>query len=196
MPLEIINQAIIKGRTILPRKRGVQYQGFCDPSEGTRKGADSMTFGISHTEEKNGVKTYILDVLLEFQPPFHPNEVIRTIAGYCKQYGIVTIQQDRHSIGWVSKDLEEHSIEVKICEKPKSQLYEYFSVLMNKNQVELPDNKRLKNQILGLQRFQRSGGTKIDHYKGGHDDIINTAAGAIVMAMEEGSGPGIKIWRL
>ena len=54
---------------------------------------------------------------------------------------------------------------------------------MNKDTVELLDIPKLRSQILGLHRFVRSGGmVKIDHIRG-HDDVVNAAAGAIVLAL-------------
>jgi hypothetical protein len=58
-------------------------------------------------------------------------------------------------------------------------------MMMNKDKVELLDIPRLRSQTMGLQRFLKSGGqAKIDHYRGGHDDTINSAAGACLLALE------------
>jgi len=55
--------------------------------------------------------------------------------------------------------------------------------LLNARRVELLDNKRLITQLLGLERHTSPGGKdRIDHGRGSHDDLINAAAGALVMA--------------
>ena len=54
----------------------------------------------------------------------------------------------------------------------------------------VPDHPRLTAQLLGLERRTgRSGRDIIDHQPGGHDDLINAAAGALVRAMQSAAGP-------
>ena len=56
---------------------------------------------------------------------------------------------------------------------------------MNKDKIELPDLPRLISQTMGLQRFLKNGGqVKIDQYRGGHDNTINSAAEACLLALE------------
>ena len=46
---------------------------------------------------------------------------------------------------------------------------------------ELLDHPRLVSQLCGLERrTARSGKDSIDHAPGGHDDVANAAAGALV----------------
>jgi len=185
LPLEVIDRAIVKGRQSIPSQSGVNYVAFCDPSEGLRKGGDSMTFAVAHTEEDQEER-YIIDVLLEFVPPFEPKSVISDIAAVCEDYDIDRIVQDRHAIAWIASDFEEYGIIVETADKVKSDIYELFAVEMNRGVVELPDYDRLRNQLMGLQRFVRSGGAKIDHLRGGHDDCVNSCAGAMILAKERG----------
>jgi hypothetical protein len=182
LPLEVISAAIIPARVYLEYEPGIVYQAFCDPAEGLRKGRDSMTFAVAHPTEDRP-KKYILDVLLEFVPPFDPKEIIRQIVETCRQYQVTNVIQDRHAIGWIGADLKEHNIAVEVSDMNKSQIYEHFAVLMNKRQVELVDNPRLKTQMQGLMKFLKGGGAvSIDHLRSGHDDVVNSAAGAIVAA--------------
>jgi hypothetical protein len=197
LPLEIIDRAIVKGRMFNPPDSKVdEYFAFCDPSEGVHKGGDSMTFAIAHPEieEDTEKRVCFLDYLIEARPPFDNKEVIREIMMICKQYNVYEITQDRHAIGWIAADLEPHEIRVEPSDKTKSEIYEYFAVLMNKNEVELLDNPRLKSQLVGLQRILKSGGlVKIDHYRGGHDDCINAAAGVLVLCSSEERDSGQEV---
>lgn len=187
LPLQIIDRAIVDGRTELPPESKLSYMAFCDPSEGLSKGGDSMTFSVGHVHEKK----IIVDLLTEFRPPFDPEVVIKDIARSCKAYGISEITQDRHAIGWISKDLRTHNIDVEVAKNTKSELYGYFSVLMNKNLVEMPDFDRLKKQLIGLQRTLKGGkSVKIDHYRSGKDDCANAVAGVAVILAEESDDIG------
>jgi len=180
LPLQIIERAIIKNQTVIPAQPNFFYYGFCDSSEGLHHGRDSMTFAVAHKQRKK----VILDALLEWIPPFDPGLVIQEIAELSRQYRIRKITQDRHAIGWIANDFRPHGIEVEVSDKTKSQIYEYFAVAMNKNGVELLDDKRMKDQIVNLQRFLRPGGmVKIDHVSGGHDDLANAVAGACVLGV-------------
>ena len=184
LPTSIIDRAIVDGQTVVPPEDGNYYFGFCDSSEGLRKGGDSMTFAVAHAEQYDQEKILILDLVMEFQPPFSPEQVITDIGEVCKRYNIERIVQDRHSIAWIAADFWNcFEIQVTPSDKNKSQIYELLAVEMNKNTVELLDNQRLRSQIMGLHRFVRSGGmVKIDHIRG-HDDLINSAAGAIGLAL-------------
>lgn len=191
VPYELIEAAVVKGRTVLPPRAGVEYYGACDPSEGLRKGADSMTFAVSHREDERCV----LDCLLEFRAPFDPKAVLEGIAETCQEYKITTIVQDRHAIAWIGSDMRDrYGIEVEAAKWDKSRCYEFLAVLLNKKQVELLDLPRLRAELLGLQRFlQGGGGVKVDHLRAGHDDTINAAGLALVLASQEGSAGQVSV---
>ena len=59
------------------------------------------------------------------------------------------------------------------------------SPLINSGRVELLDHPRLVAQLCGLERRTAWGGRdSIDHGPGGHDDVANAVAGALVAAAE------------
>jgi len=184
LPEEIVARAIVPGRYSLPYDSANTYVAFVDSAELLNKSGDSMCLAISHiAKDRDGRTKYALDLLEEVRPPASPKSVIEMFAARCKEYHINKIIQDRVSLGWIASDFREYGIEVEACGKTKSQLYELFSVLMNKDEIELLDNERLRNQIAGLEKRQMSGGiSKIDHYPGGKDDCINVVAGVCLMA--------------
>ena len=176
---EIVTRAVVPGRLSLPYDAGNNYVAFCDSSELISKGGDSMCIGIAHHE--NG-KT-VVDCLDEVRPPADPKSAIERFTAICREYRITKIVQDRVSLGWIASDFLPNGIAVEACDKPKSALYEHFAVLAGKGIVELLDNERLRHQIMNLERRQLSGGvSKVDHVSGAHDDLINVAAGACVLA--------------
>ena len=62
--------------------------------------------------------------------------------------------------------------------------------LINSEAVDLLDSERLLYQLVMLERQASRGGKEsIDHPKGGHDDVANAVAGALVMAFKN---PGVK----
>jgi hypothetical protein len=54
---------------------------------------------------------------------------------------------------------------------------------INSRAIDLLDNSRLTAQLVSLERATHRGGGRdtIDHPRGSHDDLINAAAGSLVM---------------
>ncbi len=68
-----------------------------------------------------------------------------------------------------------------------SEIYRTFLALANSGRVELLDHVKMRTQLLMLERRTTpSGNDSITHPKGGHDDCINAAAGACVIAAHGG----------
>src|SRR5262249_57653109 len=59
--------------------------------------------------------------------------------------------------------------------------------VLNSNRAELLDHPRLITQITQLERHAGSGKDRIQHPPGGHDDVVNAVAGAIVTALNAAS---------
>ena len=54
--------------------------------------------------------------------------------------------------------------------------------MLNAGRCSLLDNQRLISQLCGLERRTARGGRdSIDHAPGGHDDIANAVAGALLL---------------
>ena len=53
--------------------------------------------------------------------------------------------------------------------------------LLNSGRVELPPDRTLQRELLGLERrTSRGGRDSIDHSPGAHDDVANAVAGVLV----------------
>jgi hypothetical protein len=71
-----------------------------------------------------------------------------------------------------------HGIAYERCEKSKSELYLAFVPVTNSAGVELPDDKRLFNELRRLERRRgRTGKDTVDHPPRLHDDLANSVAG-------------------
>jgi hypothetical protein len=190
LPLEIVIRATVPCRAVVPFDARQTYVAFCDASELVSKSGDSMCMAIAH--KQGGM--VVLDYLDEVRPPADPKMVIERFTAALHEYHIAEMTQDRVSLGWIQSDFLPKGITIKVCELPKSKLYDHFSVLMNKNSVELLDDDRLKKQISNLERRQVSGGeSKVDHIPGAKDDRINVVAGAVVLCGLGLGGPEIYV---
>jgi hypothetical protein len=186
LPSEFIDAVVIPGRYELPKVEKTSYFGFADPSGGRQ---DSFTLGICHKDENGRI---ILDVLREKRPPFQPSGVVEEFAEVLKLYKIDQIESDRYAGEWVTEAFRLNGIDVINTDLTSSELYLNFLPLAANKTVELLDNKRLVNQLSGLERRTRSGGKDlVTHYPGAHDDLAIAMAGCVNMAAREGDDIGL-----
>jgi hypothetical protein len=174
---QVIDSSIVPGRHELPRVAGVRYTAFVDPSGGS---SDSMTLALCHAEGDRGV----LDLVREVRPPFSPDAVVSEFAALLKAYGVASVRGDRYGGMWPRERFGAHGIEYLPADKPKSDLYRELLPLLNGGRAELLDHPRLAAQLCQLERRTARGGRdSIDHAPGGHDDLANCVAGALVAAL-------------
>jgi hypothetical protein len=155
---------------------GTSYVGFCDPSGGR---ADSMTLAIAHADRDG---TAVLDLVREIKPPFSPVSAVHEFAAALKSYRLNRVTGDAYGAEWVGEQFREHGITYQTSPVPRSDLYRELLPLINSSRASLLDNDRLINQLCALERrVARSGQDSINHPDGGHDDLINSAAGALTL---------------
>lgn len=184
---EVVDSCVATGVHELPPQRGMSYVAFTDPSGGS---VDSFTLAIAHAEGEKGV----LDLLRETRPPFSPDAVVKTYSDELKRYGIFEVRGDKYGGEWPRERFMAHGISYVPCDEPKSEIYVEALPLLNTQRAQLLDIRRLKDQLVGLERkAARSGKESIDHAPGGHDDVANVAAGALVDAV--GDIGGLAMWR-
>jgi hypothetical protein len=175
--LDKVDAVIISGRRELPPAGGVKYYAFIDAASGARNG-DSMTLAIAHGDGGRAV----LDLVREVEPPFSPGHVIsETFAPIIKEYGIREVRGDRYAVGFVAEFLELCGLTFVPSPHSKSELYAELLPVVNTALCELLDHPMLRTQLAALERRSvRGTRDSIDHPRGGHDDVANVAAGAVV----------------
>jgi hypothetical protein len=183
VPREVAEAAVMRGVPLIPYAPGRGYVAFADPSGGSR---DSFTLAIAHEERGRGV----LDLLRETRAPFAPGAVVEDYATTLRNYGLRRVTGDHYAGAWPADAFREHGVQYEISELTKNDVYREFLPHLNSGKVDLLDNPRLINQLCGLERRTvRGGRDSIDHAPLAHDDLINAAAGALVMALDVGDRP-------
>lgn len=179
---EAIEAVVMAGRFELPRVPGLPYLGFLDFAGGA-VGGDSAVLAIAHAEQRDGRTVTVLDMLREERPPFSPESVCATFADTLHAYGIGTATADRWAGQFPIEQMRKHGVRVEPNERAKSDIYRDVLPIINSGGCELLDHARLVGQLAGLERRTARGGKdSIDHAPGGHDDVVNAAAGALVLA--------------
>ena len=170
----VVDGLVVAGRHELPPLEGVTYRAFTDPSGGS---ADSFTVAIAHAEGEVAV----LDCVREVRPPFSPESVVEEFCALLKAYRIATVTGDRYAGEWPREQFRKRGITYEPSAKSKSEIYLEALPLVNAGRVQLLDVPRLVPQLTGLERrTSRSGRDSVDHGPGGHDDLVNAVAGALV----------------
>lgn len=178
---EAVEACVIPGRRELPPCTGVRYFAFTDPSGGSQ---DAMTLAIAHEAEGQAV----LDLVREQRPPFSPEEVTREFTDTLKEYDVETVHGDHYGGEWPREQFRKSGVRYVVADKAKSELYRELLPRLNSRSVQLLDHTRLVGQLCSLERRTARGGRDtIDHTPGGHDDVANAAAGALVLAAREGA---------
>ena len=181
VPRAVVEACTVTGRAENMPVPGLSYVAFVDPAGGT--GTDSMTLAVAHREGERAV----LDAIREVRPPFSPEAVTMEFAALLKTYRVGKVQGDRYAGEWPRERFRVHGIEYALSDAPKSDIYRDALPLLNSGRAELLNLPRLASQLCGLERrTSRSGRDSIDHAPGGHDDVANVAAGALLLATGAG----------
>jgi hypothetical protein len=163
------------------RERGIKYIGAIDPAGGS--GKDSLTIAVAHKDKASGHA--VLDLVAELKPPFSPAIAVERFSAVFKSFGISRIIGDHWGGDFVKEPFKKLGITYDLSRKVKSEVYSSFLPLINSRKVDLLDNNRMIQQLVGLeQRVSRSGRNQVDHRPGSHDDLINSAALALVNCIE------------
>ena len=156
---------------------GTRYVAFVDPSGGS---SDSFTLAIAHKEGE----TAVLDCLREVRPPFSSESVVAEFADVLKTYNVKKVHGDRYAGEWPREQFRKRGVQYEASEDAKGMIYLNALPMINSGKVRLVNSKRLISQLLGLERSTARGGRdSIDHARGGHDDVANAAAGALINAV-------------
>jgi hypothetical protein len=182
---QTVDDAIIANRRELPKVRGANYVAFCDPAGGS--GADSFTLAIAHREERGETERLVLDVLRAVPPPFVPKKVVAEFAQVLKDYGLSETHGDRYAGDWPASEFRDQGISYTPSERTRSEIYLETLPAFTGRRIELLDMPQLRTQLVLLERRTRSGGPdSVDHPRGAHDDLCNSACGALLLAVAPG----------
>jgi len=182
LSLEVVEGRVVRDRREIPPVYGVSYVAFVDPSGGQ---SDSFTLAIAHLEKER----VVLDLVRERVAPFSPELVVVEFVADLKRYRVSSVVGDRYGGEWPREQFGKRGVEYVCAEKTRSELYLEMLPLFMSGQVELLDNRRLVAQLVGLERrTARQGRDSVDHQPGGHDDVANAVAGALVLAAESAGG--------
>jgi hypothetical protein len=179
LSIEAVRAVVMTGVFELPYQSGRDYIGFVDPAGGSG-GGDSMTLGIAFKQDDIA----ILACVRETKPPFSPAAVVAEYAQLLKKYGCKEVIGDAWGSQFVEEAFLSQNVRYRQADKNRSELYLEALAAISSRQVSLLDNQKLIQQLVSLDRRTSSKGKdSVDHRKGQHDDLANSAIGAVIYAL-------------
>jgi hypothetical protein len=158
---------------------GLQYTAWLDASSGA--GKDSFCCSIGHREGE----TAVIDCVIEIRPPFSPPNAVALIASTLSSYGIRRATADRWGLAFVASEFERHQIALEYSDKASSEIFRQALPIIRSGRARLPDNDRMINQFVNLERrILPGGGERIGHpERGGHHDDIGVVVSGCLVAL-------------
>jgi hypothetical protein len=122
-----------------------------------------------------------LDCVVEVKAPFNPTEATKHVADILKSYRQTNTIGDRYAAQWVVDAFAKCGIQYRHSDRDRSAIYLDALPLFTSGRARLLDNRRLVAQFASLERRTSPiGKDRVDHGPSGHDDLCNSAAGALV----------------
>jgi hypothetical protein len=171
--IESVHSCVVPERyELLPAIGPITYCCFVDASTGA--GGDSFAAAIGHLRDD----TLVLDAIRNYQPKFSPEAVVAEISQLCEAYNIKKVFSDNYAVGFVTELFNRNGITHETIPENKSQLYIRLLSAINSRKIELLDDARTIQELVGLERRTGfAGRDRIDHAPGMHDDSANAVAG-------------------
>jgi hypothetical protein len=190
---EVLEASVVPGRIVVPPISTERYAAFADPAGGS--GADSFTWAIAHSEQREKRRVVVLDAVEERRPPFSPEQTVQECAGHLAVYGVSSIVGDRYAGSWPAEQFAKQRVTYEASERVKSDIYRDALPLLTSGLVELLDHPKLAAQLQQLERRTARGGRdSIDHGPNGHDDLANSACGALLLAASGVHAEPVRLW--
>jgi hypothetical protein len=177
IPKEVIDALIDRDIVARAPTGGVVYFGFVDAAGGV-VGGDSFTCAIAHAEDD----AVVLDCIFERPGPFNPGVVVAEICALLRSYGITSVTGDRYSAAWVRSAFTDNGCGYHQSQRDRSAIHSDFLPLATSGRARLLESAKMVSQFTSLQRISGAGKDRVDHPRGGADDISNSVAGALTLA--------------
>ena len=140
---------------------------------------DSMTLAIAHLDRQT--KRVVVDAVRERRPPFSPDQVVDELARVARE-----LRRQRGHRRSLRRRLAAravgHGFEYRAGEKPKGDIYGELLPYLNAGRAELLDHRDRRRKQMALERRTATAAAILSIAPGGHDEIANAVAGAVVAA--------------
>ena len=181
LPAHVLSDEVVAG---LPERRepgGGDLFAFCDlASGGGRDGA-----GLAVAERLPDGRAALIDAW-HWTPPFTPEAAIAEGAAALKALSINAVSGDLVSKGFQAEAWARHGIAYRENSTSASDLYAAVLGPVLAGRVDWINHPVMIAEFRGLVESARATGKpRVTHPGGQHDDLANSAAGALVLALSQ-----------
>jgi hypothetical protein len=144
---------------------------------------DATAAAVAH---RNGDRI-IIDACRRWPSPHDPVQVASEVARFLSTYNLSNAIADQYGAELSRSIYAEAGVSLVSAALNRSEAYLAMLPLFTSSRIEIPDEPRLRTELLALERRTgRSGKDAVDHPPHGHDDLINAVALAAVAAAQRG----------
>lgn len=148
----------------------VHYFAALDVSGGRN---DATAAAIAHRDHDR----VIVDACRRWPSPHDPVSVAAEVAAFLGEYRLNCAIADQYGAEVVRTVYRDAGVSLSAAEVNRSEAYLHCLPLFTSGRIEIPDEPRLRAELLALERRTgRSGKDSIDHPPGSHDDVANAVA--------------------
>jgi hypothetical protein len=147
-----------------------QYHAGLDVSGGR---GDAAAVAVAHRDRER----IVIDAVRHWPAPHDPLIVASEISKFLGTYGLTSALADNYAAEFATSAYREAGVALTPAEINRSEGYLHALPLFSSGRIEIPDDPRLRAELLGLERRTSAAGREtIDHRPGAHDDVANALA--------------------
>lgn len=157
-------------RKVFASGNPISYVAGLDVSGGR---ADATAATVLH---KDGERV-VVDACRHWPAPHDPAQVAREVAAFLHGYNVRSAVADQYGAELTRSIYAEAGLTLIASELNRSESYLALQPQFTTGRIEIPDDPRLRAELLGLERRTgKSGKDAVDHRVGQHDDLSNSLA--------------------
>jgi hypothetical protein len=176
---DVVEAAVVRHRRARSYVDGWRYHAYVDMSGGVN---DAHVCAIAHVEDNIAC----LDQVMALSPAVTtPAHAVQEFAAMLRRYRLTQVTGDRYAGEWPAEEFRKHGCDYRVAAYSRSEYYLELLPMLTSQAVQLLDEPVLIDQLCGLLRYPARGKSDtVDHQRGGHDDVANACAGALVEALK------------
>jgi hypothetical protein len=134
---------------------------------------DAAAVAVAHRDKDR----IVIDAVRYHNAPHDPLIVAAEISKFLATYGLTSALADNYAAEFATSAYREAAVALTPAEINRSEAYLHLLPLFTTGRIEIPDDPRLRAELLGLERRTSGAGREtIDHRPGAHDDVANCLA--------------------
>lgn len=152
---------------------------------------DATAAAVTHREGD----LIIVDACRYWPAPHDPVAVAKEVAEFLAGYKLTSAVADQYGAELSRSIYSEAGVSLMPAEVNRSEAYLACLPLFTSGRIEIPDDPRLRSELLSLERRTgRTGKDAVDHHAGLHDDLANSVCLAAWRASKQSASADNQVY--